>query len=131
MTPSESENKSWILVVDDDVLVCNFLRSVLERKGYSVDTAIDAAEAIRSLASRRYQVAILDYHLPRGDGRFIFQHLRAMHPALARRVLLITAEGYDECLIAFLTSCNLPVLRKPFSHDALICAVEKLQQAGS
>jgi DNA-binding response OmpR family regulator len=117
-----------ILVVDDDPAVCSFLRCVLEKGGYSVDTASDAAETIRRLTSRRYELAVLDFNLPGGDGKFIFQHLRAMNPDLARRVLLITGEGYEERLIQFISANNLPVLRKPFSPDELISAVAALRQ---
>jgi DNA-binding response OmpR family regulator len=125
MTDSDA---TAVLVVDDDPAVCNFLRCVLEKKGYSVDMAFDAAETIRRLTSRRYQVAILDFNLPGGDGKFIFQHLRAMNPELARHVLLITGEGYEERLIHFISTHDLPVLRKPFNPDELLSALAALLQ---
>jgi len=56
--------KRTILVVDDDVSILRTFRRVLEKNGYSIDTAETAKEALSKLRSRRYDLAIIDVILP-------------------------------------------------------------------
>ncbi len=53
-----------ILVVDDDSSILRALRRVLERNGYTVDTAETAKEALDKLRNRHYDLALIDVILP-------------------------------------------------------------------
>ncbi len=116
-----------ILVVDDEEPVCTYLKYILEAKGYAVDTSQSAAEAIRQLSSRQYSVAILDYRMPMGDGKFLYQRLRDIDPDLSQRVLLITGAPFEEPLARFLAKNPIPLLRKPFEPEEVVSAVRHLQ----
>jgi DNA-binding response OmpR family regulator len=56
-----------ILLVEDDLRVCDLVTRLLERAGYTVRTAVDAPAALAHLAAGM-DLALLDVLLPRGDG---------------------------------------------------------------
>ena len=54
-----------ILYVEDDRCSQDYVKFALEkRKGYKIDIAADAIQALALLTCRRYDAIILDYHLP-------------------------------------------------------------------
>jgi CheY-like chemotaxis protein len=57
-----------ILIAEDNDLQSSVLRSVLEGRGYMADIVTDGMEAVRRLRTGRYDLALLDYHMPEVDG---------------------------------------------------------------
>ncbi|HZF13710.1 MAG TPA: ATP-binding protein [Thermoanaerobaculia bacterium] len=91
-----------LLVCEDDPDAALFLRLVLEREGYEVDTAADAAEAKRKLTDPQlpaYAAMTLDLLLPDQDGLSLFRELRR-EPRTSRLPIVVvsarTAEGSAE-----------------------------------
>ena len=70
-----------ILIVEDDQCLAQVLCRVLSRSGYEVEWAVNAAAAIREL-DRAPAVALLDFHLPDGNGVELARVLRARYPDL-------------------------------------------------
>jgi DNA-binding NtrC family response regulator len=60
-----------ILIVDDEVGICELLAGALEDAGYAVDLAVTAAEAKNLLHEHRYGMVVVDWRLPDGDGAVI------------------------------------------------------------
>lgn len=71
-----------ILIVDDEKIVRDLLRTVLEQHGHTVDEAADGEEAIAVNAAGSYDVAIVDLILPRKNGLDTVVELRAQRPEL-------------------------------------------------
>src|SRR5438552_4216880 len=80
-----------VLVVDDDVA----LRSAIVRKlvadGVRPDVAQNADDAIRLLDESKYEVVLLDWVLPDGDGGRVVSHLRDAGAMRPERVVIMTA----------------------------------------
>jgi DNA-binding response OmpR family regulator len=76
-----------ILLVEDDMSLGQILCWILSRSGYSVQWATNAAAALREL-ERAPAVALLDLHLPDGNGVDLAALLRARYPGLP--MLLMT-----------------------------------------
>ncbi len=66
-----------ILIVDDDRAILRVLRRVLEKNGYSVDTAETAAEALDKLRSSHYDLALIDVILPDMKGTDLLAKAKA------------------------------------------------------
>lgn len=66
-----------ILCVDDDALVLNMTRQLLESAGYRVISAHTGAEALRQSAAAHIDAAVLDYSMPEMDGPELAAALRA------------------------------------------------------
>lgn len=116
-----------ILVVDDEEPICDLIKQALEAHGYKVDLAHSSAEAMKKLTSQRYDMAILDYLMPQGDGKFLYQQIESMNPDLAKRILFITGAPFEQRLIKFLSSVKNRFLKKPFPIEELLRAVRSME----
>src|SRR4051812_14161368 len=70
---------SSILVVEDDPVLRDMLRWLLEDEGFLVEAAATGREALRLLAGERYAAVLLDWNLPDADGGVVADGLRALH----------------------------------------------------
>jgi two-component system NtrC family response regulator len=62
------ETKKKVLIVDDDKQILSTLTQILEKAGYTVETAETAAEANKKLEQNQYSVALIDIRLPDAEG---------------------------------------------------------------
>jgi DNA-binding response OmpR family regulator len=117
-----------VLVAEDD----EGLRSVLERglreSGYAVDTAGDGEQALRYLDTYEYEVAILDWRMPKLSGLEVIRRLRLKGSALP--VLMLTARDAAGDRVAGLDEGADDYLVKPFDFSELLARVRALQRRG-
>ena len=114
---SHAEGGETILLVEDDVLVRELSRDMLERQGYRVILAADAADAERISAGSHFDLLIADAKMPSMTGQELARRLRTIHPEL--RVLFVS--GYEE-IPQGEAQPTLPTegyIYKPFSADSL------------
>lgn len=83
-----------ILVAEDEPLVAQLIARVLEGAGDDVQVVASCAAAIDSLAAERFDLALLDLHLPDGDGFRVVESLEAGESSPP--VVLITGEQFEE-----------------------------------
>ena len=69
-----------ILIVDDEQIVRDLLRTVLEHDGHQVDQATDGQQALEMHGKAAYDVAIVDLIMPRKNGLDTVLELRAQRP---------------------------------------------------
>jgi PAS domain S-box-containing protein len=91
-----SANNKWkLLIVDDDADQAKTMRRLLEKRFEAgADLAGDLAQARKELAGSKYDVVLLDYNLPDGDGLQLLSEItsREAHP----EVILVTGAGAEE-----------------------------------
>ncbi|MFQ5598139.1 MAG: PAS domain S-box protein [Nitrospiria bacterium] len=109
------EGAETIMIVDDDELIRDLGKAVLERRGYTVLLAEGGAQALEIFERERgcIDMVVLDLSMPRESGWEVFRRLRALDPGLK----VIVSSGHD---IAGQTQDkgNLEpytILSKPFS----------------
>ena len=61
-------NKKRILVVDDDVDILRVFRKILEKEGFTVETAETGKDAIKKIKKAKFNLCIVDVKLPDMDG---------------------------------------------------------------
>ncbi|HEX2981523.1 MAG TPA: response regulator [Anaerolineaceae bacterium] len=90
-----SIQRKRILIVDDEPTVAMVLAESLERlsKGYIIDTASDAAEALKKIAGHPYDLMITDYRMPGMNGLDLAVTARRTSPKT--QIVLMTAYGTD------------------------------------
>jgi len=117
-----------VLVVDDESVIQDVLRGLLERAGCRVDTASDAATARRLLESSDllWDAVLLDVMLPDADGLQVLRWLRKEMPDLA--VVMITAFGTVENAVEAMKLGAFHYLRKPFKNDEVRLLVSQAIQ---
>lgn len=120
-----------ILVVDDEAAVRRSLQRLLERLGYTVDTAGDGGAALRKIESDEYLVVLSDLRMPGMDGRALLEHLRRKSPGLIQRLAFITGDVETPDVAEFIQTTDVPVLLKPFELTEIALLVERLRRGGS
>ena len=83
-----------ILVVDDDLGVCQSLRDLLTQEGCDVLVATGGREGLARLDTEAVDLVLSDVVMPDLDGHELFQEVRARHPGLP--VVLMTAFHFDK-----------------------------------
>jgi DNA-binding response OmpR family regulator len=82
---------STLLLIDDDIELCELLASWLTQEGFQVSACHDGNSARRALADQAPDAVVLDVMLPDGSGLELLKQLRSDHPGLP--VLMLSARG--------------------------------------
>jgi len=113
-----------VLVIDDDRLLCELIRTTFELEGFDVDTAYDVIEAERVLVEARPDAILLDIGLPGIDGIFYLERLR--ETPQTSKIPIVAISGSDEAGRAARASGAEAFLPKPFSPLELLALVTPL-----
>ena len=104
-----------VLVVDDEQLVCNALKFLLERFGFDAVMALSGAEALDRFQQQEFQLVITDFAMPRMTGVDLAVAIKAKAPQ--QRVLMLTA--YAERFWSEPVAAVDKILSKPISLPKL------------
>lgn len=119
-------NGEIILVVDDELPVCEVLRTVLTSLNFKVVTASDGTEALMQVADRRgdLRAVITDLHMPQMDGLTFVRVLKHMLPAAG---VIVTSGHVDDREANEFKSLGVnAILHKPFTEQTLVAALQKV-----
>lgn len=114
-TPSLSEGR--LLVVDDEESLRITTAAILEKEGYTVDTASSGDEAIALLDQADYDLVLTDLHMEGGDGLSVLNEIRRHSPLTISVVL--TGFASVESAIAALQEGAYDYLIKPCDIDSM------------
>ncbi|MBF0225638.1 MAG: response regulator [Desulfobacterales bacterium] len=89
-------SEKYILVVDDEPDVRNFLAAFLEDAGFQVDVAVDGVEALEKVKEKTPDLMTLDMVMPRKSGIRVMRELRNREDWSKIPVIVITAHARDE-----------------------------------
>lgn len=78
-----------MLVVDDEVEICDFLKTFFEERNYKVFTALNGDMATRLVDSEKPSIVLLDIKMPGHDGIEVLKRIKATHPET--KVIMVTA----------------------------------------
>jgi DNA-binding response OmpR family regulator len=112
-----------VLVVDDDPILRELVKRVLERWKHSVVTAADGAAGLRLVFSERPDLVVLDVDLPDMDGWQVLGRIRELGEM---PVLMLTAKGQELDKVRALRGGADDYLTKPFGNEELPARVEAL-----
>ena len=118
-------NTISVLVVDDEVILCQSVEKILKRKGHKVDAVTSVADALKTLdAGNKYDLIIADLMMPQAGGVELLSAVQENWPELP--VLIIT--GFSSIASAVETTRlgAAGYLPKPFTPDELEEAVEAI-----
>jgi response regulator RpfG family c-di-GMP phosphodiesterase len=112
-----------ILVVDDDVALCELVRAALELEGIEVDEAHHVLEADRLVHERLPDAVVLDIGLPGIDGLFFCARLRE-NPH-TRHLPIIAISGSESNGASALAAGATAFVQKPFDPLELLALIER------
>ena len=109
--------KARILVVDDEALVLDSCRKVLNDAGYAVETASGGQEAIDKLSRGSYDLMLVDLKMPDIDGLEVLSRARSSNPAMV--IAIITGYATVETAVAAMKNGAYDYISKPISVNSL------------
>ncbi|MCC6676967.1 MAG: sigma-54-dependent Fis family transcriptional regulator [Phycisphaerales bacterium] len=117
-----------VLVVDDKELMRDSVGGTLQRAGFAVTTAPDAAAALEMIPKRRPDAVVSDLKMPGMTGIELLEKIRGIDDQVP--VLLMTAFGTIETAVRAMKLGAFDYLTKPFEGDELIIAVKRAIEHG-
>ncbi len=100
-----------ILIADDDKTCRDSIQKVLERQGHTVQTAGDIDSALKTLATRHFDLVVCDYRMPGITGIELLIELKARQSRVP--VLMISACAHVNTEKAVLELGALDLLKTP------------------
>jgi DNA-binding response OmpR family regulator len=116
-----------VLVVEDERKLRDFVRSYLERAGFTVLSTGSGAEAIEMAIAASPDLVILDLGLPDVPGETVARELR---DAISTPILMLTAKSAEEDRIRGLELGADDYVTKPFSPRELVLRVQAILRRG-
>ena len=106
-----------MLVVDDEPIILESCRRILQKAGYAVETCDRGAAGIERLGSWKPQVVVVDLRMPELDGFEVIRRVRELDPD----VVIVTITGYANVATAVdaMKAGAYDFLPKPFTPDEL------------
>jgi CheY-like chemotaxis protein len=116
-----------VLLIEDEAAVMAYVRTALERHGYTVVCTDSGAEGLRLLASQNFLGVVSDMRTPGGiDGADVHAWLAEHRPELAARIVFITGDIANEETAEALRKTGAPCVEKPFRVQQFIAVVEQI-----
>ncbi|MFI5182298.1 MAG: sigma-54-dependent transcriptional regulator [Thermoanaerobaculia bacterium] len=112
-----------ILILDDEPVIRDVLRTVLGKAGFDAVEAGTAAEGLERMASGPVDLLLLDLMLPDRPGLEVLTEVRARWPELP--VVVITAYSSVESAISAMRQGAYHYLPKPFRNDEIVHVVRQ------
>ncbi|MFN3739553.1 MAG: response regulator [Thermodesulfovibrionales bacterium] len=120
--------KTRILVIDDENIVRVSCKRILEPEGFLVELAADGYEAIELIKKQPYDIIITDLKMPKMDGLEVLQWIKKNSPA--SKVVVITGFSTPEIAERSAKSGATKYLEKPFTPETLISVVQSAIKEG-
>ena len=112
-----------ILVIDDDPVITRTLSLNLQADGYDVVTAASGSEALRALALRLPDLAVVDLMLPDMHGFELSRKIKTYNDI---PIVMLTAVGTEASIVAGLEQFAEDYIVKPFSYKQLLARVTRV-----
>jgi CheY-like chemotaxis protein len=115
-----------ILVIDDEELICDLLREVLEGWGYEVSTALNGESGLALVDTESCDLVITDIFMPEKDGLEVIRTIHRTHP----HIPIVAISGGGSKPFDFLPEARdlgaHAALPKPIDRDSLLQTLQEL-----
>ena len=120
------DNKRTIMVVDDNPDIVTIVKTILEVKGYGVQSAFSGQEVFNLLSEQKPDLIILDIMMPQMDGLEVLTRLKEDSSTATIPVILLTAKvQYEDVLGGYKMGADY-YITKPFTSTQLINGINLL-----
>jgi CheY-like chemotaxis protein len=116
-----------VLLVDDDPLILEILRTILDLEEFAVTTVSDGRQALESVATARPDVVVCDVMMPELDGFEVCRALKSQPSTADLPIILLTARDRPEDRQAGEDAGCDAYLTKPFSPLQLIDVIRDVR----
>ena len=121
---SENVGTESILIVDDEIAICELSKNLLSSKGYQVLVAHNGEEALSVLERNNVDLLLSDVIMPKMDGYKLAAKVREDYPDI--KIQLVSGYDDDKVRTEDDEMLSRKILRKPFSASQLFSFVRKI-----
>lgn len=121
---TKEKNRMHLLVIDDNKELVYALQILLKASGYHVNVAHNSQEARHAIEIKKYDLIVLDWMLPDGNGIDLLLQLRREH--LTTPILFFSSKNAVEEKVEALDKGADDYLEKPFSNIELLARIRAL-----
>ena len=113
-----------VLIIDDEIDICNNIKVILEDEGYKADIALNSDDALIFLKNVSYNLVILDVWLDNSkyDGLEILKQIRKDKDI---PVIIISGHGNIEMAVSAIKDGANEFIEKPFNTERLLLSVSR------
>jgi DNA-binding NtrC family response regulator len=122
----KAEKGQFVLVVDDDLNMCETLHDVLEEKGYHVATSNDSEAAVNLVKEHDYNLVILDLKMPILNGLETYLKMKQINPNITAIMMTGFSQEVSELIEESIKNSAYTCLFKPLDVEKLITLVHEL-----
>jgi DNA-binding NtrC family response regulator len=113
--------KEKVLVIDDDYFVCQMISCSLEKENMLIDFENNVSDGVKRVLAERYEIIIVDVHMPGIDGVSLLPILKEIAPS--SKVILTSGDSLMN-LMEYHTNANIEnFIQKPFDKEKLLKAI--------
>lgn len=110
-----------ILIIDDEIQICESIKMILDYAGYDSTYTTDAKEGLKKLANNQYSALLLDIQMPEITGFDVLKKVKVSNNDLS--VIIISAHGSVENAIKATKLGAFDFIEKPIDRDKLLISV--------
>ena len=115
---STMTRKFNVLVVDDDLPLRSVLRTSLSARGFAVEEASSAEQALEVIPQRTFDIVLLDINMPGMGGLEACHRIRALTPHLG--IVMVTVRDAERDIVRALDAGADDYITKPFKFGELV-----------
>jgi len=123
MQNQENIDKAKILIVDDDILMCETLTDIMQSLGYIAEYSTHLAQAKDKLKEKFYNILMVDLKLSDGDGLELLKYIKEINPETI--TIIITGYASLESSISALNEGAFGYLQKPLNIEEVKILINK------
>jgi DNA-binding NtrC family response regulator len=112
-----------VLIVDDELVVCESCQRILEEEGYESEIALSGMEALQKIKEIPFDIVITDLKMPGMDGMEVLRTLRRDYPDVI--VIMITGFSTVDTAVEAMKLGAFDYIPKPFTPDEVTIVVKK------
>ena len=116
------KEKTKVLIVDDEKLLCEAMTDILEFKGYEIDSVNSGHDAIARVKDKFFDVILMDIKMPEMNGVEAFNKIKEISPETV--VIMMTAYSLENLINDALRNGAFGCLNKPIDIDEVVGQIE-------
>ncbi len=110
-----------ILIIDDEIQICESIKMILDLEGYNVAYSTDALAGMKKMSEEKFSALLLDIQMPEMSGFEVLKKVKETNPELS--VIIISAHGSVENAIKATRLGAFDFIEKPIDRDKLLISV--------
>jgi DNA-binding NtrC family response regulator len=118
------ETRKRVIVLDDEPIVCDRLKTALEKIGFYVETYSESQKAIDRTSEERFDVVVTDLKMRKPDGLDVMDFVKQQSPST--KVIIITGFATVDTATEALKGGAVDFIAKPFKISELCDLIVKI-----